>query len=81
MFANPDGPYLSTILMRTFNSANTEFVTNALKNWYDLPLVTNFAFDAIKQAAALIFLIPLLIVYMIAQKTLVENMESSGIVG
>lgn len=80
-YFNPYGPYLSTILSRTFISANKEFILNAVKTWYDIPLATDFAFDAIKQAAALITLIPLLIVYFIAQRWLVENLEHSGLVG
>lgn len=80
-YFNPDGPYLSTILSTTFNSANKDFVVNAVKTWYRLPLATDFAFDAVKQAAVLIFLIPLLIVYFTAQKWLVENLENSGLVG
>ncbi len=44
-------------------------------------MATDLAFDAVKQAAVLIFLIPLLIVYLIGQRKLVENMENSGLVG
>lgn len=80
-YFNPEGSYLSTILSRTFISANKEFILNAVKIWYDVPLASDFAFDAIKQAAALIMLIPLLIVYFIVQKWLVENLENSGLVG
>lgn len=80
-YFHPDGPYLSYILETVFQSANKNFVLNALKSWYQLPLVSDFSFDAVKQAAALIFLIPLLIVYFISQKWLVENLETSGIVG
>lgn len=80
-YFNADGPYLSVILKTTFQSSNKQFVLNALKNWYRLPTVTDFAFDAVKQAGALLYLIPLLIVYFIAQKWLVENLENSGIVG
>ncbi len=80
-YFNPDGPYLSTILSTTFNSANKDFVVNAVKTWFGLPLATDFAFDAVKQAGVLIFLIPLLIIYFIAQKWLVENLENSGLVG
>lgn len=80
-YFNPKGSYLSTILSSTFISANKEFILNAVKIWYDVPLASDFAFDAIKQAAALIMLIPLLIVYFIAQRWLVENLENSGLVG
>lgn len=80
-YFHPDGGYLSFILQTAFNSANKNFILNAISTWYKLPLVTDFSFDAVKQAAALIYLIPLLIVYFIAQKWLVENLENSGIVG
>jgi multiple sugar transport system permease protein len=53
----------------------------AVRTWYDAPGATTFAFDAVKQAAALIFLLPLLIIYFFAQKRIVENLEQSGIVG
>lgn len=80
-YFHPDGPYLGTILNTVFQSANKEYTLNALKAWYKLPLVTDFSFDAVKQASALIYLLPLLIVYFIAQHWLVENLENSGIVG
>ncbi|MCM1099602.1 MAG: ABC transporter permease subunit, partial [Ruminococcus flavefaciens] len=80
-YFNPDGAYMSTILSTTFNTANKEYIQNAVRTWYEIPLVTDMAFDAVKQAAVLIFLIPLAIVYLIGQRKLVENMENSGLVG
>lgn len=80
-YFNPNGNYLSTILSSTFNSANKEYILRAVQNWYDIPLVPDMAFDAVKQAGVLIYLIPLLIVYLIGQRKLVENMENSGLVG
>ena len=80
-YFNPNGSYLSTILSSTFNSANKEYVMNAVRTWYDIPLVPDMAFDAVKQAGVLIYLIPLLVVYLIGQRRLVENMENSGLVG
>ena len=41
----------------------------------------DLTFDAVKQAGVLIFLVPLLAVYLFAQRWLVENLESSGLVG
>lgn len=78
---NPNGTYLSTILSSTFNSANKEYVMRAVQNWYEIPLVPDMAFDAVKQAGVLIFLVPLLVVYLIGQRKLVENLENSGLVG
>lgn len=75
------GPYLSAKMARTFTDANKEFILNAVRVWFKAPLATDFAFDAIKQAAVIIFLMPLLAVYFGAQKWLVENLENSGLVG
>ncbi len=80
-YFHKDGPYLSSILARTFSAPNKQFILNAVKVWFKVPLATDFAFDAIKQAAVLIFLAPLLLVYFGAQKWLVENLENSGLVG
>ena len=80
-YFNPNGEYMSTLLSSTFVSANKEFILNALTNWYDVPVTSDMAFDAVKQAGVLIFLRPLLIVYLIGQRRLVENMENSGLVG
>ena len=80
-YFNPEGKYMSTLLSSTFTSGNKDFVQNALRTWYEIPVVTDLAFDAVKQAGVLIFLIPLAIVYLIGQRKLVENMENSGLVG
>lgn len=80
-YFNPNGIYMSTILSSTFSQANKEYIMNAVQTWFEIPLVPDMAFDAVKQAAVLIFLIPLLIVYLIGQRKLVENMENSGLVG
>ena len=80
-YFHPDGPYLSYILTNTFQSANEYFILSAMQEWYHLPMASSFVFDAVKQAGALIYMIPLLIVYFIAQKWLVENIENAGIVG
>lgn len=80
-YFNPNGNYMSTLLSSTFVSANKDYILQALRTWYDAPVATDLAFDAVKQAGALIFLIPLLIVYLIGQRKLVENLENSGLVG
>ncbi len=80
-YFNPSGSYMSTLLSSTFISANKDYILNALTTWFDVPVVSDMAFDAVKQAGVLIFLIPLLIVYLIGQRRLVENMENSGLVG
>lgn len=80
-YFHPDGPYLSLKLATTFAPANVNPILYAIRTWYDVPGATTFAFDATKQAAAIIFLLPLLIVYFVVQKRIVENFEQSGIVG
>jgi len=80
-YFNSDGNYMSTLLSTTFVGANKTYVLNAMQTWYDIPVINDYAFDAAKQAGVLIYLVPLLIVFLFAQSKLVENMESSGLVG
>ncbi len=80
-YFSPNAGLMSTLLSTTFVSANKTFVLNAIQTWYGIPTVNDFAFDAAKQAGVLIYLIPLLIVYLVGQRKLVQNMESSGLVG
>ena len=77
----PKAGLMSTLLSTTFVGANKDYVLNAIQTWYGVPAINDFAFDATKQAGVLIYLIPLLIVYLIGQRRLVENMENSGLVG
>lgn len=80
-YFSSDAGLMSTLLSKTFVSANKTYVLNAVQTWYSVPTVNDFAFDAVKQAGVLIYLIPLLIVYLIGQRRLVQNMENSGLVG
>ncbi|MBO7402928.1 MAG: carbohydrate ABC transporter permease [Lachnospiraceae bacterium] len=80
-YFSPNAGFMSTLLSTTFVSANKNFILNALQNWYGIPTLNDFAFDAVKQAGVLIYLIPLIIVYLIGQRKLVQNMENSGLVG
>ncbi len=80
-YFNKDGPYFSSSLATTFTPENKEFILNAVKVWFDVPVSSDFAFDAIKQAAVIVFLVPLLAIYFGSQKWLVENLENSGLVG
>jgi multiple sugar transport system permease protein len=80
-YFNPNGAYIGSIMAQKFIGANKNAIINAIQNWYSIPTASDLAFDAVKQAGALIYLIPLLIVYMFAQKWLVENLENSGLVG
>lgn len=80
-YFNPNGQFMSTLLSSTFITANKDYILNALTTWYDVPVATDMAFDAVKQAGVLVFLVPLLIVYLVGQRKLVENLENSGLVG
>ena len=80
-YFSKDSGFMSTVLNSTFISANKQNILYAIQTWYGVPVVTDFAFDAVKQAACLLFLIPLLIVFLIGQRNLVENLENSGLVG
>ncbi len=80
-YFDPSGPYLSSKLATTFIDANKTKLLEQLRVWYGVPVTTDLSFDALKQAGILIFLAPLLLVYLFAQRWLVENLESSGLVG
>lgn len=80
-YFHPDGPYLAMKLNQQFAATNANTVTDAVSKWYDKPAASSFTYDAVKQAAVLIYLIPLLVIYFIVQKRLVENFAASGIVG
>ena len=80
-YFHPEGPYLAMKLSQTFAATNSNNVVDAVSKWYDKPAASSFTYDAVKQAAVLIYLIPLLIIYFIVQKRLVENFAASGIVG
>ncbi len=80
-YFHPDGPYLAMKINQTFASTNSNNIVTAVQTWYDKPAASSFTYDAVKQAAILIYLIPLLIIYFIVQKRLVENFAAAGIVG
>ncbi len=77
----PDGPFVAVRLSQKFAESQSDTIVTAVQTWFDAPAASSFAFDAVKQAAVLIFLVPLLIVYFCVQKKLVENMAQSGITG
>lgn len=80
-YFHPKGPYLSIVLNRTFQENQFDFVKSLAWYRFDVMTFTTFSFDAVKQAALLIFLAPLLVLYFIIQKRFVENFEAAGIVG
>lgn len=80
-YFHPEGPYLSVRLSRLFDAEQLERINQILFDHFNVFLTTQLTFDATKQAALIIFLIPLTIVYFIVQKQLVESLERSGIVG
>ena len=77
----PEGPFAAVKLSQRFAASQSDTIVTAVQTWFDKPAASAFAFDAVKQAAILIFLVPLLIVYFCVQRSLVENMEQSGLVG
>lgn len=80
-YFDPNGPYLASKLAQTFVDANKQTLLDRVRIWYNAPMTTDMTFDALKQAGALIFLAPLLVLYLFAQRWLVENLENSGLVG
>ena len=80
-YFDPNGPYLASKLAQTFVDANKTTLLDRIRIWYNAPMTTDMTFDAMKQAGALIFLAPLLVLYLFAQRWLVENLENSGLVG
>ncbi|MCL2404602.1 MAG: carbohydrate ABC transporter permease [Defluviitaleaceae bacterium] len=80
-YFHPDGPYLANSLDLLFQYQNMEHLNNFIVRIYNLPFSTSFMFDAIKHAAALVYLAPLLLMYFISQRRIVENFERAGIVG
>lgn len=74
----PEGPFTAVRLSQKFAQTQSDTIVTAVQTWYNAPAASSFAFDAVKQAAVIIFLIPLLIVYFCVQRNLVENMEQSG---
>lgn len=80
-YFHPEGFYLANKLNQQFAATNANTVVDAVSKWYDAPAASSFTYDAVKQAAILIYLIPLLVIYFIVQKRLVENFAASGIVG
>ena len=80
-YFDPSGPYMASKLATTFIDANKVTLLERVRVWYNVPVTTDMTFDALKQAGILIFLAPLLVLYLFAQRWLVENLESSGLVG
>lgn len=82
-YFDPDGQYLSSKLATVFANNDTQkrFVQDTATRLFGLSKASDLTFDAVKQAGVLIFLVPLLVVYLFAQRWLVENLESSGLVG
>ena len=82
-YFDPDGQYLGTKLATVFANNDTQkrMVQDTATRLFGLSKASDLTFDAVKQAGVLIFLVPLLAVYLFAQRWLVENLESSGLVG
>jgi len=81
-YFHPSGPYLGKIIDMTFSDdTNRNFINSAARNWFKASQSNELAFDALKQASILIFLTPLLVIYFLVQRKIVENLDSIGIKG
>lgn len=80
-YFDPEGAHLASELATTFIDANKQVLLDRVRVWYGVPVTTDMTFDALKQAGILIFLAPLVVLYLFAQRWLVENLENSGLVG
>ena len=81
-YFHPDGPYFGKIIDMTFRDGNNRWYINvAARNWFQASQANNLAFESLKQASILVFLAPLLAVYFLVQRKIVENLDSIGIKG
>ena len=80
-YFSPTIKFMSNLLSTTFIGSNKNYVLNAIQKWFSVPAINDIAFDAVREAGALIYLVPLLVVFFIGQRKLVQNLESSGLVG
>ncbi len=80
-YFDPKGPHLASKLATSFIDANKFTLLERVRIRYGVPVTTDMTFDALKQAGILIFLVPLVLLYLFAQRWLVENLENSGLVG
>ena len=82
-YFDPDGQYLGTKLATVFANNDTQkrLVQDTATRLFGLSKASDLTFDAVKQAGVLVFLGPLVAVYLFAQRWLVENLENSGLVG
>ena len=80
-YFDPEGTHLASELAMTFIDANKQTLLDRVRIRYGVPVTTDMTFDALKQAGVLIFLVPLVVLYLFAQRWLVENLENSGLVG
>ena len=80
-YFNPHGPYFGKIIDMTFKDANNWYINVAARNWFGASNTNDLAFEALKQASILMFLAPLLVIYFMVQKRIVENLDRVGIIG
>jgi len=80
-YFNPSGPYFSRIINMTFQDANNWYIVVAARNWFGTSATNELAFEALKQSSILTFLAPLLAIYFLVQRRLIENLDRVGIKG
>jgi len=80
-YFNPGGPYLGKIIDMTFKDANNWYINVAARTWFGSSQTNDLAFEALKQSSILTFLAPLLVMYFLVQRRIVENLDRVGIKG
>lgn len=80
-YFHTDGPYFGVIIDKTFKDANNWYINNQARQWFDTADTNELAFEALKQASIVTFLTPLLLIYFMVQRKIVENLDRAGIVG
>ena len=80
-YFHTDAPYFGVIIDKTFKDANNWYINNQARQWFDTADTNELAFEALKQASIVTFLTPLLLIYFMVQRKIVENLDRAGIVG
>jgi multiple sugar transport system permease protein len=80
-YFHPGGPYFGKIIDMTFRNTPSWVFNDFAKIVYQTSHTHNLAFETVKQSSILLFLAPLLIIYFLVQRRIVENLDSIGIKG
>lgn len=82
-YFHPEGLYIAPTLMGRYDMSQTNitFINGLISTNFDVFTTSEMTYHAVRYASLMIMLAPLLVVYFIVQKNLVESSERSGIVG